>query len=188
MVSRIDAGSDVANITCRAELDGNQYILNGTKAWVTSASEAQAGVIFATVDRKSGHKGITAFIVPFNVPGLSIGRKEDKMGIKATSTCSLVLQDVRIPKENVIGNIGEGFSIAMKQLQLARIGVAAQAIGIGQAALDLAVTYAKTRNMFGGKLSDMQLTKVEVVQNQFIKLFIFTIKIFNCKKKQTKKY
>lgn len=150
----------MANISTRAILDGDHYVLNGSKAWVTSASEADAGIIFATVDKQRGHKGITAFIVPFNVPGLSIGRKEGKMGIKATSTCSLVLQDVRVPRANVIGNIGEGFSIAMNQLQLARVGVAAQAIGIGQASMDLAVSYAKSRNLFGNKLADMQLTKV----------------------------
>lgn len=103
---------------------------------------------------------MSAFLVPINSAGVSLGRREEKMGIKASSTCDIILNDVRVPRNNVIGNIGEGFSIAMAQLQLARIGVAAQALGIGQAALDLAVTYANQRNMFGKQLIDLQLVKV----------------------------
>lgn len=98
--------------------------------------------------------------MPISSAGVSLGRRDEKMGIKASSTCDIILNDVRVPRNNVIGNIGEGFSIAMAQLQLARIGVAAQALGIGQAALDLAVNYANQRNMFGKQLIDLQLVKV----------------------------
>lgn len=98
--------------------------------------------------------------MPISSAGVSLGRREEKMGIKASSTCDIILNDVRVPRNNVIGNLGEGFSIAMAQLQLARIGVAAQALGIGQAALDLAVNYANQRNMFGKQLIDLQLVKV----------------------------
>lgn len=162
-----------------AHKDGEHYILNGTKAWVTSGKEAKAGVIFATVDKKLNHKGIAgepksilynlismfsffhlAFVVPFNEKGLSLGRREDKMGIRASSTCDVTLDDVRVSNKNRLGDIGEGFVIAMEQLQLARIGVAAQALGIAQASLDLAVSYAIDRSLFGKQLLDMQLVKV----------------------------
>lgn len=109
------------------------------------------------------HKGITAFIVPFDIDGLQLGRKEMKMGIKGSSTCDLILDNVRIHKDNILGNIGDGFIIAMEQLQLARIGVAAQALGIAQAALDLAVDYANNRNLFGKQLIEMQLIKVKII-------------------------
>lgn len=104
-------------------------------------------------------------MVPFHAPGLSIGRTEDKMGIRGTSTCSVILQDVRVPKHNVLGDVGGGFKIAMNTLQQARIGVASQGLGIAQASLDLAISYAKTRNMFGKKLIDMQLTQVSLSQS-----------------------
>lgn len=148
----------------KARKDGDFYVLEGMKAWVTSAAEAKAGIIFATVDKSLKHKGITAFLVPFDAPGLELGRKESKMGIKASSTCDLILEDVRVSKENVLGVVGDGFKIAMGQLQAARIGVASQALGIAQSALDLAVTYANNRVVFGKPLIEMQMVKVFVDQ------------------------
>lgn len=127
---------------------------------VTSGYEASAGVFFATIDKDLGHKGITAFIIPFDTPGVMLGRKEEKLGIRATSMCDIVLQDVRVPKKYVLGKVGEGFDIAMHQLQIGRIGVAAQATGIAQAALDLAVTYALKRELFGKHLTEFQLIRV----------------------------
>lgn len=103
---------------------------------MTSGYEAKAGVFFATIDKDLSHKGITAFLIPFDTPGVMLGRKEDKLGIRATSTCDIVLQDVRVPKNYVLGKVGSGFEIAMHQLQLARIGVAAQALGIGASHTD----------------------------------------------------
>lgn len=150
----------MANIQTTAKRDGDDFILNGTKAWVTSGVEAEAGVVFATLDRSLKHKGITAFIVPFNLVGVTRGRREEKMGIRASSTCDIRLCDVRVPSRHMVGEMGEGFSIAMEQLQEARIGVAAQALGIAQAALDLAVEYAHKRILFGKQLSEMQLVKV----------------------------
>lgn len=155
-----DAGSDAANISTIAIEKGDHYVLNGCKAWITSGYEAKAGVFFATTDQNAGHKGITAFLVSFDTPGVKLGQREDKLGIRATSTCDIILQDVRLPKENVIGGLGNGFKIAMNQLQIGRIGVASQALGIGQAAFELALNYASTRTVLGGKLSEKQLVKV----------------------------
>lgn len=131
---------------------------------MTSGHEAKAGVFFAVVDKTKGHKGIEAFLVPLNSPGVEIQAKEDKLGIRATSTCDIVLNNVRIPQENRIGGNGMGFEIAMRQLQLGRIGVGSQALGIAQAAFELAVEYASKRTVFGGKLADKQLVQVGHIQ------------------------
>lgn len=150
----------MANIKTTAKQEGDDFILNGNKAWVTSGVEAKAGVVFATVDASLKHKGVTAFIVPFDAMGVSRGHREEKMGIRASSTCDIRLRNVRVPSRQMIGELGEGFSIAMEQLQEARIGVAAQALGISQAALDLAVDYSHKRILFGKQQSEMQLVKV----------------------------
>lgn len=155
-----DAGSDAANLSTIATKQGSDYILNGQKAWVTSACEAEVGVFFAFTDKSKGHKGITAFIVPLNAPGVEIGPREEKLGIRATSTCDIFLNNVKVPETNVIGGLGNGFEIAMRQLQLGRIGVASQAIGIGQAAFDLAKKYSIERTVLGDRLCDKQLVKV----------------------------
>lgn len=159
-MSFLEAGSDVANIKTTAKQDGDDFILNGDKGWVTSGMEAKAGVVFATVDPSLKHKGITAFIVPFDAIGVSRGQREEKMGIRASSTCDIRLRNVRVPSKQMIGEMGEGFSIAMEQLQEARLGVAAQALGIAQAALDLAVDYSHKRILFGRQQVDLQLVKV----------------------------
>lgn len=127
---------------------------------VTSGYEAKAGVFFATTDKNKGHKGINAFLIPLDSPGVELGVREEKLGIRASSTCDIILNNVHVPKSNVIGPMGSGFEIAMRQLQLGRIGVAAQAIGIGRAAFELAVDYANERTAFGEKLADKQLVKV----------------------------
>ncbi|XP_037047173.1 short-chain specific acyl-CoA dehydrogenase, mitochondrial-like isoform X2 [Bradysia coprophila] len=164
-LSEYNAGSDVVNISTTARRDGDFFVLNGSKAWVTSAYQAKAAIIFATVDRQLGHKGISAFLIPLNNQlEVSLGPADDKMGIKGTSTSSIILQDCRVHKDNLIGNIGEGFQIAMAQLQLARIGVASQALGIGQVTLDLAVSYASTRHLFGKQMIDLQLVKSKIAK------------------------
>lgn len=145
-----------------AKKDGDSYILNGTKAWVTSGSYGKAVVVFASVDRSLKHKGITAFIVPMNAPGLSLGKEEEKMGIRASSTCNIILEDVRVPVENILGTVGGGFRIAMEQLDGARVGIAAQAIGIGQAALECAYSYANQRQSFGQPIIKLQAIKVGI--------------------------
>lgn len=161
-LSEPDAGSDVGSMTCTAKKQGDKYILNGTKSWVTSGLQGKAAVIFATVDRNLKHKGITAFLVPLSSPGVTLGKKEDKLGIRASSTCNIFLQDVEVPEENILGPKGEGFKIAMEQLDKARVGIAAQAVGIGQAALDMAVNYSLQRKAFGKTISDLDAVKTQL--------------------------
>lgn len=129
---------------------------------MTSGYEAKAGVFFAVTDKTKNHHGISAFLIPIDAPGVELGKREEKLGIRASSTCDIILNDVKVPKENLIGTPGSGFKIAMQQLQLGRIGVAAQAIGIGRGAFDLAVKYARKRTVLGEKLADKQLVKAKL--------------------------
>ncbi|KAF5293752.1 hypothetical protein FQA39_LY03237 [Lamprigera yunnana] len=161
-LSEPEAGSDVANIQTTAHLNGDCYVLNGIKSWVTSGLEGKAAVIFATVDKTLKHKGITAFLVPISTPGLSITKVEDKLGIRATSTCTYTLKDVNVHKCNVLGNVGEGFKIAMTQFDEARIGIAAQAIGIAQVAMEVAIEYATKRICFNKSLKEFQAVKLRI--------------------------
>lgn len=130
---------------------------------ITSAYEAKAAVVFARTNKNDAQRGITAFLVDMQAPGVQLGPKEEKLGIRASSTSDIILNGVRVPRNNVIGKIGDGFKIAMNQMQLGRIGVAAQALGIGQAALDLAIQYACERKTFGYPLIDKQLVKVNAI-------------------------
>jgi butyryl-CoA dehydrogenase len=149
-------GSDAGAARCTATEDGDHWVLNGTKAWITNGYEADATVVFATTDRAAKHRGISAFLVPMPTDGLSLGKKEDKLGIRASSTCNLIFEDCRIPKANMLGEPGQGFKIAMGTLDGGRIGIAAQALGIAQAALDAAVGYAKERQAFGAPIAKLQ--------------------------------
>lgn len=158
-LSEPDAGSDVANTQTLAKEQGDQWVLNGQKAWVTSGIEGGAIIVFATVDKSLKHKGMACFILPLDSPGVTRGKNEGKLGIRATSTCSIYLDNVQVPKSGLIGQKGEGFKIAMEQLDQARVGIAAHAVGISQAALDLALQHASTRIAFGkplAKLSSIQ--------------------------------
>ncbi|CRK94413.1 CLUMA_CG007920, isoform A [Clunio marinus] len=154
-LSESDAGSDVAALSTTAIKKDDSYILNGSKAWVTSGIEAEVAVVFATVDKALNHKGITAFIVELNSPGVDRGKNEQKLGIRATSTCSLGFIDVQINSSNMLGDSGNGFKIAMEQLDQARIGIASQALGIAQASLDTAITYASQRIAFKKPILEM---------------------------------
>ncbi|XP_001639632.2 short-chain specific acyl-CoA dehydrogenase, mitochondrial [Nematostella vectensis] len=161
-LSEPDNGSDAGAAKTTAVLDGDHYVLNGTKAWITNGYESEAAVVFATTDRSKKHKGISAFLVPKPTPGLTLGNKEDKLGIRATSTCYLVFEDCRIPKENLLGEPGYGFKIAMQTLDAGRIGIAGQALGIAQAALDCAVDYADKRMAFNQKISKLQTIQMKL--------------------------
>ncbi|KAG8235729.1 hypothetical protein J437_LFUL016364 [Ladona fulva] len=155
-LSEPGSGSDAASLSTTARLDGNEWVLNGTKAWITNGAEATASVILATTDKSKKHKGICAFLVPMPTEGLSLGKKEDKLGIRASSTCNIILEDCRIPKENLLGKEGEGFKYAMNVLDGARIGISSQALGIAQAALDCAIDYAAKRIAFGSPILKFQ--------------------------------
>nr|XP_057913711.1 short-chain specific acyl-CoA dehydrogenase, mitochondrial [Doryrhamphus excisus] len=149
-------GSDAGAASTVAIQDGDEWVLNGTKAWITNCWDASATIVFATTDRKLKHKGISAFLVPMPHPGLSLGKKEDKLGIKASSTANIILEDCRIPLHNMLGPCGAGFKIAMQTLDSGRIGIAAQAVGIAQASLDCAADYAHKRCAFGAPIGKLQ--------------------------------
>jgi alkylation response protein AidB-like acyl-CoA dehydrogenase len=151
-----NAGTDAAAQQTVAVADGDDYILNGSKIFITNGGEAETYVVFAMTDKSKGTKGITAFIVEKGMPGFSFGKKEHKMGIHTSLTNELVFQNVRLPKENMLGKIGEGFKIAMSTLDGGRIGVAAQALGIAQGALDHAIKYSKERVQFGKPIAQNQ--------------------------------
>jgi len=151
-----DAGSDAGGIQTTAIHDGDNYILNGNKQWITNGGEAEIYTVIAMTDRARGSRGASAFIVEKDTPGFSFGKKEDKMGIRCSATRELIFNDCRIPEENLIGREGMGFLVAMKTLDKSRPGVAAQAIGIAQGALDDAIKYARERIQFGKPISSFQ--------------------------------
>jgi butyryl-CoA dehydrogenase len=151
-----DAGSDAGGIRTRAVRDGDSYVLNGTKQWITNGGEAKVYTIIAMTDPERGARGASAFIVEDGTPGFTYGKKEDKMGIRASATRELVFEDCRIPAENLIAREGTGFMVAMKTLDNSRPGVAAQAVGIAQGALDAALVYASQRKQFGQRIDSFQ--------------------------------
>ncbi|XP_073832919.1 short-chain specific acyl-CoA dehydrogenase, mitochondrial-like [Musca autumnalis] len=155
-------GSDAGAATTTAVAKGDHYVLNGTKAWITSAYQASIAVVFATTDKAQKHKGITAFLVPMDSPGISRGKKEDKMGMRGSSTAQVIYEDVIVPKENILGGLGSGFKIAMKALDGGRIGIAGQALGIAQASLELAVDYSQKRIAFGKPISKLQAIQQKI--------------------------
>ena len=155
-------GSDAAAASTTAKLVGDEWVLNGTKAWITNAHDAHAAIVLATTDKAAKHKGISAFIVPTDAPGFSVGAKEDKLGIRASSTGNLIMEEVRVPKGNLLGGEGMGFKIAMKTLDGGRIGIAAQALGIAQASLEVAADYAQTRIAFGKPIAKLQAIQLKL--------------------------
>ncbi|KAF3701722.1 Short-chain specific acyl-CoA dehydrogenase, mitochondrial [Channa argus] len=149
-------GSDAGAASTVARQEGDEWVLNGTKAWITNSWDASATVVFATTDKKLKHKGISAFLIPMPHPGLSLGKKEDKLGIRASSTANIILEDCRLPLGNMLGPRGAGFKIAMQTLDSGRIGIASQALGIAQASLDCAAEYAQKRTAFGAAIGKLQ--------------------------------
>ena len=161
-----NAGSDASGQQTVAVLEGDHYVLNGTKCFITNATEADTFVVFAMTDRTKGNHGISAFIVEKGFKGFSFGTKEKKMGIRASATYELVFDDCEVPAENLLGKEGEGFKIAMMLLDGGRIGVAAQALGIAQGAIDECIPYLKERKQFGKPLSAFQNTQFELADMQ----------------------
>ena len=157
-----NAGTDAAGQQTTAVLDGDEWVLNGNKIFITNGSTAQVYLIFAMTDKSQGTRGISAFIVERPTPGFSIGKKELKMGIRGSATTELVFEDCRIPKENLLGQLGKGFKIAMMTLDGGRVGIAAQALGIAQGALDETVRYTKERKQFGRAISQFQNTQFQM--------------------------
>jgi alkylation response protein AidB-like acyl-CoA dehydrogenase len=163
-LSEAGSGSDAFGLQTRAQLQGSDYVLTGRKLWITNSKEAGLFVLFATLDPSAGYKGITAFLVEKNVPGFSVGKKEDKLGIRASSTCELILEDCHVPKENVLGEPGKGYKIAIETLNEGRIGIGAQMIGLARGAWEFAAKYAKERKQFGKAIAEFQGIQFQIAQ------------------------
>ena len=163
-LSEAGSGSDAFALQTRAELKGSEYVLNGQKLWITNAKEADVFILLATVDLSAGYKGITAFIVEKSFPGFTVGKKEDKLGIRASSTCELILDDCRVPKENVLGEVGKGYKIAIETLNEGRIGIGAQMLGLARGAWEFAVKYARARKQFGRAIAEFQGIQFQIAQ------------------------
>jgi butyryl-CoA dehydrogenase/short/branched chain acyl-CoA dehydrogenase len=155
-LSEAGSGSDAFALSCRADDKGDHYELTGRKLWITNANEADLFIVIATVDPSKGYKGITAFLVERSTPGFSVGKKENKLGIRASSTCELILEGCKVPKENVLGEVGKGYKIAIETLNEGRIGIGAQMVGVAQGALDHAVKYSQERVQFGKPIAEFQ--------------------------------
>ena len=156
------AGTDASGQRTTAVLDGDEYVLNGSKIFITNAGFADVFIVIAMTDRSKGNHGISAFIVERGTPGFTVGEPEDKMGIRGSSTCELIFEDCRIPRENLLGREGKGFAIAMKTLDGGRIGIASQALGIAEGAIDETVKYTTERKQFGRRISQFQNTQFEL--------------------------
>src|SRR5437016_8745634 len=163
-LSEAGSGSDAFALQTKAELKGGDYVLNGRKLWITNAKEAGLFVLFATVDPSAGYRGITAFLVEKDFPGFTVGKKEDKLGIRASSTCELILEDCRVPKSNVLGEAGKGYKIAIETLNEGRIGIGAQMLGVARGAWEYAAKYAQERKQFGKPLADFQGIQFQIAQ------------------------
>jgi butyryl-CoA dehydrogenase/short/branched chain acyl-CoA dehydrogenase len=166
-LSEAGSGSDAFALAARARPDGDYFILNGRKLWITNAKEAGLFIIFANANPELGYKGITAFLVERDAAGFSVGKKEDKLGIRASSTCELILEDCRVAKANVLGEVGKGYKVAMETLNEGRIGIGAQMLGVTRGALEHAIIYAKERKQFGKPIAEFQ-----AIQFQLAKLAI----------------
>ena len=155
-LSEAGSGSDAFALATRAVDEGDRFLLNGRKLWITNAAESEVFVVFANADPAAGYKGITGFVVERGFPGFQVGKKEDKLGLRASSTCELLLDNCRVPRENVIGQVGKGYKIAIETLNEGRIAIGSQMIGLGRGALEQAVEYAKQRKQFGRPIAEFQ--------------------------------
>jgi alkylation response protein AidB-like acyl-CoA dehydrogenase len=163
-LSEAASGSDAFALQTRAEKRGDHYILDGQKLWITNAREAGIFIVFANINPAAGYKGITAFLVEKNTLGFSVGKKEDKLGIRASSTCEIILEDCHVPAENLLGEPGKGYKIAIETLNEGRIGIAAQMLGLAQGAWSHAAAYAKERKQFGKAIADFQAVQFSLAE------------------------
>ncbi|MEX0927827.1 MAG: acyl-CoA dehydrogenase [Balneolales bacterium] len=158
------SGSDAFSLKARARKDGDGYVLNGTKLWITNGAEAEIFIVFANLNPEAGHRGITAFVVEKDFEGFTAGRKEDKLGIRASSTTELIMEDCRVPAGNILATEGKGYKVAMETLNEGRIGIGAQMTGIAQGAFEAAVSYCKERRQFGSPLSGFQAMQFQLAE------------------------
>jgi alkylation response protein AidB-like acyl-CoA dehydrogenase len=163
-LSEAGSGSDAFALAARAAERGSDWVLTGRKLWITNANEASLFIVFANANPQAGHRGISAFIVERGFPGFTIGKKEDKLGIRASSTCELLLEECRVPRENVLGEIGKGYKTAIETLNEGRIGIGAQMVGLAQGALDHAVKYTRERKQFGKPIAEFQAVQHQLAR------------------------
>lgn len=163
-LSEAGSGSDAFAMQTKAEDKGDHYLLNGRKMWITNGNEAGIFIVFANLDPAKGYKGITAFVVEKGFEGFTVGKKEDKLGIRASSTCELLFDNCRVPKENVLGEVGKGYKIAIETLNEGRIGIGAQMLGLAQAAFEAALGYTKERKQFGQAISENQGVQFQLAE------------------------
>lgn len=163
-LSEAGSGSDAFALSCRANRDGDDWVLEGQKLWITNAREAEFFIVFATVDPSAGYRGITAFVVEGDAPGFTVGKKEDKLGIRASSTCELVLDGVRVGSDAVLGEVGVGYKVAIETLNEGRIGIGAQMVGLAQGALDHTIRYVKEREQFGRPIGNFQGVQFQLAE------------------------
>jgi alkylation response protein AidB-like acyl-CoA dehydrogenase len=163
-LSEAGSGSDAFAMQTKAEDKGDHYLINGRKMWITNGNEAGIFIVFANADPSKGYKGITAFVVERDFPGFSVGKKEDKLGIRASSTCELLFDNCRVPKENVLGEFGKGYKIAIETLNEGRIGIGAQMVGLAQGAYEAALAYTKERKQFGQTISEFQGVQFQIAE------------------------
>jgi alkylation response protein AidB-like acyl-CoA dehydrogenase len=163
-LSEAGSGSDAFALTTRAVEDGDDFVLSGRKLWITNANEAGIFIVFATLDPAAGYRGITAFIVERGATGFTVGKKEDKLGIRASSTCELLFDDCRIPRGNLLGEPGKGYKVAIETLNEGRIGIGAQMIGLARGALDATIAYVKERKQFGKAIGEFQSVQHQIAR------------------------
>jgi len=163
-LSEAGSGSDAFALTTRAEERDGGFVLNGRKLWITNAGEAGLFIIFANINTQLGYRGITAFLVERDAPGFTVGKKEDKLGIRASSTCELILEDCFVPRAQVLGEVGKGYKVSIETLNEGRIGIGAQMVGVGQGALEAAIAYSRERKQFGQPLSSFQGVQFQIAR------------------------
>ncbi|MCS6925303.1 MAG: acyl-CoA dehydrogenase [Candidatus Binatia bacterium] len=163
-LSEAGSGSDAFSLTTHARREGDMFILSGRKLWTTNGAEAGLYLLFANADPAKGYKGITGFVLEREMPGFAVGKKEDKLGIRASSTCELILDDVRVPRANVVGEVGQGYKVAIETLNEGRIGIGAQMIGLAQGAFEAALTYAQERRQFGRPIAEFQAVQFQLAE------------------------
>ena len=177
-LSEAGSGSDAFALTTRAKDDGEHFVLDGRKLWITNGNEADLFIVFATINPDAGYKGITAFLVERGMTGFTVGKKEDKLGIRASSTCELLFEGCRVPKSQILGDIGKGYKVAIETLNEGRIGIGAQMIGLARGALDHAIAYTKDRKQFGKSIVEFQGVQFQLARAA-MELEAATLTVYN---------
>lgn len=178
-LSEAGSGSDAFGLATTAKDEGDHFVLNGRKLWITNANEANVFIVIANTNKELGYKGITAFIVERGFEGFTIGKKEDKLGIRASSTCELILDNCKVPKANVLGEVGKGYKVAIETLNEGRIGIGAQMVGVAQGALNAAIKYAKEREQFGKSISEFQAVQFDLA-DMATQVEAARLMVYNC--------